>query len=81
MTQIEKLGFQGQLAARMNIISILYTQQALSSLLTSLENDKFDKDTLCQTVKDVFAMTTKTLDQSGCADAFLSPRQRSCEGI
>jgi hypothetical protein len=30
----------------MNIISALYTQQALGSLLTSLQNDELDKDTI-----------------------------------
>ena len=35
LRQIEKLGYQVQLAARMNIISILYIQQALRSLLNA----------------------------------------------
>ncbi|CAG2186308.1 Receptor-type guanylate cyclase gcy-9,Adenylate cyclase,Receptor-type guanylate cyclase gcy-7,Receptor-type guanylate cyclase gcy-22,Receptor-type guanylate cyclase gcy-11,Guanylyl cyclase GC-E,Receptor-type guanylate cyclase gcy-17,Retinal guanylyl cyclase 1,Receptor-type guanylate cyclase gcy-12,Guanylate cyclase 2G,Olfactory guanylyl cyclase GC-D,Receptor-type guanylate cyclase gcy-3,Receptor-type guanylate cyclase gcy-23,Receptor-type guanylate cyclase gcy-20,Receptor-type guanylate cyclase gcy-19,Reti len=65
LRQIEKLGFQGQLSARMNIISVLYMQQALGSLVQTLESDDFEKDEVCQTVKDVFAMSTKTLDQAG----------------
>ncbi|CAC5409343.1 unnamed protein product [Mytilus coruscus] len=68
--QIEKLGFQGQLASRMNIISMLYMQQALGSLLKDLEEDDVDKSTACQTVKDIFAMSTKSLDQAGRSGAF-----------
>ena len=60
LTQIEKLGFQGQLAARMDIISILYIQQALSSSMKTLENDDFGKDLICQTIKDIFAISTKS---------------------
>ncbi|XP_063412309.1 uncharacterized protein LOC134695064 [Mytilus trossulus] len=71
LRQIEKLGFQGQLSARMNIISVLYMQQALGSLVQTLESDDFEKDKVCQTVKDVFAMSTKTLDQAGRTGAFL----------
>ncbi|CAG2190111.1 unnamed protein product [Mytilus edulis] len=68
--QIEKLGFQGQLASRMNIISLSYMQQALGSLLKDLEEDDVDKSTACQTVKDIFAMSTKSLDQAGRSGAF-----------
>ncbi|CAC5407425.1 unnamed protein product [Mytilus coruscus] len=71
LKQIEKLGFHGQLSARMNIISVLYMQQALGSLLQTLESDDFEKDEVCQTIKDVFAMSTKTLDQAGRTGAFL----------
>ena len=77
--QIEKLGYQGQLAARMNIISMLYMQQTLGSLLTSLEDD-IDKDTVCQTVKDLFAMSTKSLDQAGRTGAYLHLIRRRAAG-
>ena len=70
LKQIEKLGFQGQLAARMNIISVMYIQQALGSLLNCIDNGEVDKDMICQTIKDVFAMSQKTLDQSGRTGAF-----------
>ena len=70
LKQVERLGFQGQLSSRMNIISVLYIQQALGSLLQKLEADDFDREQVCQTIKDVFAMTTKTLDQSGRSGAF-----------
>lgn len=63
--QIEKLGYSAQLAARMNIISTLYIQQTLGALLKSLSEDEIDRVSVCQTVKDVFAMTTKSLDQAG----------------
>lgn len=54
----------------MNIISILYIQQALGSLLKSLEEDEVDKNQICQVVKDLFAMSTKSLDQAGRTGAF-----------
>ena len=68
--QIEKLGFQGQLGARMNIISLLYIQQALGSLAQSVESGNFDKHSLGENIKDIFAMSTKSLDQAGRAGAF-----------
>ncbi|CAC5377944.1 unnamed protein product [Mytilus coruscus] len=60
LKQIEKLAFRGQLSARMNVISVLYMQQALGSLLQTLEGEDYDKDSVCQTIKDIFAMSTKT---------------------
>lgn len=70
LKQIEKLSYQGQLAARMNIIAMLYMQQALGTLLNKLENDNEDKEAVCQIVNDLFAMSTKALDQSGRTGAF-----------
>lgn len=68
--QIEKLGYQGQLGARMNIISIMYMQQALGSLVQSIETGNLDKSNICDSVKDIFAMSTKALDQAGRTGAF-----------
>ena len=72
--QIEKLSFQGQLAARMNIISVLYMQQMMGTLLEKLGKAQFvadkKKESYCQVAKDMFAMSTKALDQSGCTGAF-----------
>lgn len=66
---IEKLAYQGQMASRMGIISTLYTQQALGTLLSKVENESCSPET-SQLVKDLFAMSTKTLDQIGRAGAF-----------
>lgn len=65
LKQIEKLDFIEQLSARRNIISVLYKmymQQALDSLKQTLESDDFEKNEVCQRIKDVFAMSTKTLE-------------------
>lgn len=68
---IEKLAYQGQMSSRMSIISILYIQQALASLLKGLEDGDIDKDEACQTIRDVFAMSTKSLDLTGRNGAFM----------
>lgn len=39
LKQIEKLAFQGQVATRMGIISVLYLQNALASLINSIKSD------------------------------------------
>jgi len=73
LKQIEKLSFQGQLAARMNIF-VLYMQQMMGTLLEKLGKAQFvedeEKESCCQVVKDMFAMSTKALDQSGRTGAF-----------
>lgn len=68
--QIEKLGYQGQQSARMNIISTLYTQQALGSLVQSVEKGEFTTESLVENLKDIFEMSTKSLDQAGRSGAF-----------
>ncbi|CAC5420037.1 unnamed protein product [Mytilus coruscus] len=63
-------GNTNQMSKGMNIISMLYMQQTLGSLLKDLEEDNVDKSTACQTVKDIFAMSTKSLDEPGRSGAF-----------
>jgi hypothetical protein len=46
LKQIEKLAFQGQVAARMGIISVLYLQNALASLSSSIKSDNTNPDIL-----------------------------------
>ncbi|CAC5403029.1 unnamed protein product [Mytilus coruscus] len=75
--QIEKLSYSGQVASRMGIISISYMQQALGTLLGNLENDNASEEN-CQLVKDLFAMSTKSLDQTGRAGAFHHMIRRKC---
>lgn len=70
MRTIEKIGYQGQTAARMGIITTCYTQQALGCLLDNLQSREPNLDKAVQTVRDVFAMTTKTLDQFGRTGAY-----------
>lgn len=68
--QIERLGYQGQVASRMNIVAELYMQQALGTLINTLENEDCEKSDICQTVRDLFAISTKSLDQAGRCSAF-----------
>ena len=51
------------MAARMGIITSCYTQQALGVLLDNLTSNEPNIDRAIQHVRDIFAMTTKTLDQ------------------
>ncbi|CAG2201296.1 unnamed protein product [Mytilus edulis] len=74
LKQIEKLSYQGQMASRMNVISGMYMQQTMGTLLGKLENspslEHEEKESCCQIVKDLFSMSTKSLDQSGRTGAF-----------
>lgn len=60
---IEKVAYQGQVAARLGIVSVCYTQQALGLLLENLQRDPPNLDEAVQNVRDIFAMSTKSLDQ------------------
>ena len=66
----EKVAYQGQVAARLGIVSVCYTQQALGLLLTNLQSKSPNLDEAVQNVRDIFAMTTKSLDQVARAGAF-----------
>ena len=67
---IEKVAYQGQVAARMGIISTCYAQQALSALLQNLKSESPNMDEAIQNVRDIFAISTKTLDQFCKTGAF-----------
>ena len=67
---IESLAFQGQLAARMNIVSVAYLQQGLGSLLEGLQENNPNIDRAVQTVRDLFAISNKALDQAGRTGAY-----------
>jgi len=67
---VENLAYRGQQAARMGIIVNAYVQQGLADLMSTLQEDDFDKSKAVQEVKDVFAMSTKCLDQIGRTGAF-----------
>lgn len=66
---MEKLAYQGQSAARMNIIINCYIQQALANLKSQLQKPTPNLDGTTQLVQDIFAMTTAALDQSGRVSA------------
>lgn len=58
---VGELGYQGLVASRMAIVSNFYTQQALACLLDTLQEKEVNMDRAMQTVRDIFAMSTKTL--------------------
>ena len=70
LKSIETLGYQGQVASRMNIIAISYLQQGLGSLLGTLQEKDSNIDRAVQNVRDLFDMSNKALDQAGRAGAF-----------
>ncbi|CAC5386370.1 unnamed protein product [Mytilus coruscus] len=55
LKQIEKLSFQGQMASRMNVISGMYMQQTMGTLLGKLENspslEHEEKESCCHLLK------------------------------
>lgn len=67
---VEKIAYRGQQAAKLGIIMQLYIQQSLANLSELLQSESFDKETACKQVKDIFAMSTKALDQAGRSGAF-----------
>ena len=60
---IEKTAYRGQQAAYMGIVMNMYLQQGLGSLVQMLQDKDYEK--AMQQVRDVFAISTKTLDQFG----------------
>lgn len=67
---IEKTAYLGQTAAKMGIASLIYIQKALGTLVSSLSERSPNLDKAVKTVKDVFAMSQKSLDQAARAGAF-----------
>lgn len=70
MKSMERLAFQGQMAARMGMIMCCYTQQTLAGLLSLLQSNETNIDLAIQMVRDIFAISTKTLDQVSRVGAF-----------
>lgn len=62
---VEKIAYKGQQAARLGIVMQLYVQQSLGNLIEDLQRDTIDKQKCVSAVKDIFAMSTKGLDQLG----------------
>ncbi|MCG8076955.1 MAG: hypothetical protein JAY75_12015 [Candidatus Thiodiazotropha taylori] len=67
---IESVAYQGQIATRYGLISVSFIQQALGTLLNKLQSDNINIDSAIQSVRDIFAMATKALDQVGRSGAF-----------
>ena len=67
---IERIAFQGQVAARMGIISLCYSQQAMGLLLKNLKSESPNLDEAIQNDRDLFAMSTKSLAQLFRTGAF-----------
>lgn len=70
MKSLEKIAFQGQTASRMGLIISCYLQQSLGSLLEKLQAKDLNVDAAIQLVKDIFAMSTKQMDQTARAGVF-----------
>ncbi|XP_045166643.2 uncharacterized protein LOC123530024 [Mercenaria mercenaria] len=70
MKGFEKYAYSGQLASRMGIITVCYIQQALGTLLDTLQQKDVNIDAAIQTVRDTFAISAKSLDQIARAGAF-----------
>ncbi|CAC5417093.1 unnamed protein product [Mytilus coruscus] len=70
LKSLEKIAYQGQLAARMGLITSCYTQQALGILLDNLQSDTPNLDGAVQNVRDIFALSTKTFDQMSRTGSF-----------
>jgi len=70
LKSIESLGYQGQMAARMGIVGVSYLQQGLASLMNTLKEEEPNIDRSIQTVRDLFEMSSKVLDQCGRTGAF-----------
>lgn len=75
---IEKVAYKGQQAARLGLVIQMYVQQSLGNLLQLINSSDFDKEKGSQMVKDIFAMSTKCLDQLGRTGAFHHIVRRSC---
>ena len=67
---LEKIAYRGQQASFLGIIINMYIQQGLGNLIEVLTADKPNLDKAIQQVRDIFAMSTKELDQVGRAGAF-----------
>ena len=67
---MEKIAYQGQVAARLGIVTLCYTQQALGLLISNLKRDSPNLDEAIQNFRDIFALSTKSLDQMARAGAF-----------
>ncbi|CAC5405581.1 unnamed protein product [Mytilus coruscus] len=69
LKSLERLADQGQIAARMGFITTCYLQ-ASGNLLDDLQSDTPNLDSAIQKVRDIFALSTKSLDQTARTGVF-----------
>ncbi|ESO93036.1 hypothetical protein LOTGIDRAFT_162059 [Lottia gigantea] len=62
---IETLAYHGQVASKFGIISIAYLQQALGTFMNNFNNDKMTNDQAIASIKDMYEISTKAMDQMG----------------
>ena len=67
---IENIAYRCQQAAALGITINMYIQQGLGDLIQTLSTKKVDVNAATKQVRDIFAMSTKSLDQIGRAGAF-----------
>lgn len=67
---IENIAYRGQQAAYMGISMHMYMQQGLAALIQILQSDDVNTDRAIQQARDIFAISTKSLDQFGRTGAF-----------
>jgi len=60
---IEKIAYRGQQATYMGISMHMYMQQGLAALIPTLQSDDVNTDRAIQQVREIFALSTKSLDQ------------------
>ncbi|VDI37683.1 Hypothetical predicted protein [Mytilus galloprovincialis] len=70
LKSLEKLAYQGQVAARMGKLLQHTPNKLLGNLLNTLSENEVNLDKSIQLVRDIFAMSTKSLDQVARAGAF-----------
>lgn len=63
----EKYAYTGQIAADMGLVISAYMQQVLKTLMTKLNENGPDLDLVIRMVKDIFAMSVKSIDLSDVA--------------
>ena len=67
---VEKTAQLGQLSVKYGIAIMLYIQNALKDLMLSFDSDNTTMSDISKTVRDIFAMSTKCLDQQGRSGAY-----------
>lgn len=67
---VENIAYKEQQASRLGVVINLYMQQSLGNFVEFIQSEEFDKEKFVQQVKEIFAMSTKSLDLVSRADAF-----------
>lgn len=67
---VEHILYKGQQAAKYALTMQLYTQQCLGKLMVAFQDDSLDKEKCTTQIRDIFAISTKCLEQIGRTGAF-----------